>query len=50
MGKTTSAIPRSARTSEIRDGKMFVIPVDNVGRFRTGDEGENAIWVKGDLQ
>ena len=36
-------ILRRARTGELGDGKIFVIPVDNAVRVRTGDGGENAI-------
>ncbi len=43
VGKTLNAITRSARTGEIGDGKIFVLPVDNAVRVRTGEEGENAI-------
>ena len=38
-----SAITRSARTGEIGDGKVFIIPVDDAVRIRTGDSGENAV-------
>ncbi len=41
--KMLNAIVRSARTGEMGDGKIFVLPVDNAVRVRTGDEGENAI-------
>ena len=37
------AIVRNARTGETGDGKIFVIPVENAVRVRTGDEGANAI-------
>ena len=37
------AITRSARTGEIGDGKIFVIPVDDAVRIRTGDSGGNAV-------
>ncbi|HEY41201.1 MAG TPA: P-II family nitrogen regulator [Dehalococcoidia bacterium] len=37
------AITRSARTGEIGDGKIFVIPVDDAVRIRTGDSGINAV-------
>jgi nitrogen regulatory protein P-II 1 len=37
------AIARSARTGEIGDGKIFVIPVDDAVRIRTGDTGANAV-------
>jgi nitrogen regulatory protein P-II 1 len=37
------AIVRNARTGEIGDGKIFVLPVEGVVRVRTGDKDENAI-------
>ncbi len=41
--ETLNAITKNARTGEIGDGKIFVLPVDNAVRVRTGEEGENAI-------
>ena len=43
VGKTLNALTRGARTGEIGDGKIFVLPVENAVRVRTGEEGENAI-------
>ena len=37
------AIVHNARTGEIGDGKIFVLPVESVVRVRTGDRNENAI-------
>ena len=37
------AIVANARTGEVGDGKIFVLPVENVVRVRTGEEGEKAI-------
>lgn len=37
------AIVRNARTGEIGDGKIFVLPVEGVVRVRTGDTDEKAI-------
>jgi nitrogen regulatory protein P-II 1 len=37
------AIIRNARTGEIGDGKIFILPVENVVRVRTGDSDGNAI-------
>ena len=39
----TDAIVRNSRTGEVGDGKIFILPVENVIRIRTGDRGENAI-------
>jgi nitrogen regulatory protein PII len=37
------AISRSANTGKIGDGKIFVLPVDEAVRIRTGETGESAI-------
>jgi len=37
------AIVRNARTGEIGDGKIIVLPVESVVRVRTGDRDESAI-------
>ena len=37
------AIVRNARTGEVGDGKIFVLPVESVVRVRTGDRDESAI-------
>ncbi|HXG23759.1 MAG TPA: P-II family nitrogen regulator [Chthonomonadales bacterium] len=37
------AIVKSARTGEIGDGKIFLIPVTEAIRIRTGEEGEVAV-------
>ena len=37
------AIERSAKTGRIGDGKIFVIPIDEAVRIRTGERGEEAI-------
>jgi len=41
--KIIDIIATNARTGETGDGKIFVLPVSNVVRIRTGDKGENAI-------
>ena len=43
LGKALNAIVRKARTGERGDGKIFVLPIENAVRIRTGEEGENAI-------
>jgi nitrogen regulatory protein P-II 1 len=35
-----NAITGAARTGEVRDGKIFVLPVDDAVRVRTGDRGD----------
>ena len=37
------AIVRNARTGETGVGKIFIMPVENVVRVRTGDRDDNAI-------
>lgn len=41
--KTLNALAVAARTGERGDGKIFVLPVDDAVRVRTGEDGENAI-------
>ena len=41
--KVISAIIASARTGAIGDGKIFVRPVEEAVRIRTGERGKNAI-------
>jgi nitrogen regulatory protein P-II 1 len=41
--KVINTILESARTGKIGDGKIFVIPVTEVIRVRTGERGEKAI-------
>ena len=36
-------ILRHARTGEVGDGKIFVIPVEQAIRIRTGEEGEEVL-------
>lgn len=40
---TVQAILRGARTSEVGDGKIFVMPVERVYRIRTGESDEAAV-------
>jgi nitrogen regulatory protein P-II 1 len=41
--KVVDVITDSARTGKIGDGKIFVTPVEEVIRIRTGEKGEDAI-------
>ncbi len=40
---TIDAIVKGAHTGRIGDGKVFVIPLDDVVRIRTGETGTDAI-------
>jgi nitrogen regulatory protein P-II 1 len=37
------AVEKSAKTGRIGDGKIFVMPVEEVVRIRTGERGDEAI-------
>lgn len=41
--RITKVIIDSAKTGEIGDGKIFIFPVENAVRIRTGEKGEAAI-------
>ena len=41
--RAVEAILLGARTGEVGDGKVFVLPVERVVRIRTGDEGTAAV-------
>ncbi len=43
VGKVVEVIADTAKTGKIGDGKIFVIPVDEVVRVRTGESGAEAI-------
>ena len=42
-GAVTDAIITAARTGRIGDGKIFITPVEEVVRIRTGERGNDAI-------
>ena len=41
--QVVETIERSARTGRIGDGKIFVVPTEEVVRIRTGERGADAI-------
>ncbi|MCH8841790.1 MAG: P-II family nitrogen regulator [SAR324 cluster bacterium] len=41
--KAVEAISSTAKTGRIGDGKIFIIPLDDAIRIRTGEKGEKAI-------
>jgi nitrogen regulatory protein PII len=43
VNPAVDAIIKSAKTGKIGDGKVFVSPVENVVRIRTGETGEQAV-------
>ncbi len=44
---TVRAIMNAARTGEVGDGKIFVVPVEHVYRIRTGEEDRAAVTPVG---
>jgi nitrogen regulatory protein PII len=43
VAKTIDTIVKSAKTGKIGDGKVFVLPLDEVVRIRTDERGEVAV-------
>ena len=42
--KTIAAVQKAAKTGEIGDGRIFVIPVEDSVRIRTGERGDIALY------
>lgn len=47
--KTIETIQQAAKTGNIGDGVIFVYPVDEVIRIRTGERGHDALIYEGDI-
>jgi nitrogen regulatory protein P-II 1 len=43
VAPTVNAIVSAARTGEVGDGKIFVLPVEKVYRIRTGEQDQAAV-------
>ncbi|PIQ86328.1 MAG: transcriptional regulator [Candidatus Omnitrophica bacterium CG11_big_fil_rev_8_21_14_0_20_43_6] len=43
IGRISKVIIDNAKTGEIGDGKIFIYPVEDVIRIRTGEQGEGAV-------
>jgi nitrogen regulatory protein P-II 1 len=43
VAKVVSAIELTAKTGRIGDGKIFVMPLEDAVRIRTGEKGDEAI-------
>jgi nitrogen regulatory protein P-II 1 len=41
--KVVDILMKSARTGKIGDGKIFIIPIEDVIRIRTGESGNSAL-------
>ncbi|MGZ5308273.1 MAG: P-II family nitrogen regulator [Solirubrobacterales bacterium] len=44
---TIDALSEGARTGEVGDGKIFVVPLDTVVRIRTGETDDSAVTPVG---
>lgn len=44
--KAVNAILQSARTGEIGDGRIFISPVEQSYRIRTGKSGDESLYIK----
>ena len=42
--KVVSAVQKAAQTGEIGDGRIFVIPIEDAVRIRTGERGDIALY------
>ncbi len=47
-GLVVETILKHARTGDVGDGKIFVLPVDEAIRIRTGEEGEAVLQAHGE--
>ena len=47
--KTVAAIQKAAMTGAQGDGVIFLYPVDDVIRIRTGERGADALTYEGDI-
>jgi len=43
VNAAVEAIVKAAKTGKIGDGKVFVLPIENAVRIRTGEAGEKAV-------
>ena len=47
--RVIQTIVETARTGSIGDGKIFVVPIEDVIRVRTGERGEEAVGQEGEV-
>ena len=47
VGVITEVILKHARTGQVGDGKIFVIPVEEAIRIRTGEDGDPVLQIHG---
>jgi nitrogen regulatory protein P-II 1 len=46
LEKTIDAILKSAATGEVGDGKIFISTLDESIRIRTGEKGDESLYIK----
>ncbi|MEX0982495.1 MAG: P-II family nitrogen regulator [Bacteroidales bacterium] len=46
LDRTIETITKSAKTGEIGDGKIFVSNIDESVRIRTGERGDESLYIK----
>ncbi|MCL5999250.1 MAG: P-II family nitrogen regulator [Chloroflexi bacterium] len=49
VDRTVDVICKAAKTGNIGDGIIFIYPVDEVIRIRTGERGREALTYEGDI-
>ena len=49
VDRTVETICRAARTGEKGDGLIFIYPVEDVVRVRSGERGRDALTYEGDI-
>lgn len=48
--RVVETVKRVCRTGKVGDGKIFIYPIENAVRIRTGEEGDVAICAPRDLK
>jgi nitrogen regulatory protein P-II 1 len=43
VGRVVETVATAARTGEIGDGEIFILPLEGIMRIRTGEKGEYAL-------
>jgi nitrogen regulatory protein P-II 1 len=46
LEKTVEALLKSAATGEVGDGKIFISTIDDSIRIRTGEKGDESLYIK----
>jgi nitrogen regulatory protein P-II 1 len=46
LEKTVNALLQSAATGEVGDGKIFISTIDESIRIRTGEKGDESLYIK----